>query len=271
MSIFGPNQVEELIIGNAVAVQTTVSDFIDNAADGEIKVLSNKGGAAVLGEAFRLYQKSNGNAPLNYEFSDVIIPSKVENVIVKAHAPEVQKSATFTITQADPNTTYSVELRLYNDGGSLSPENFVTISGYYVTSSVVPAITEIRDGIIESLSNNLERRGNFEFVVAANGTDAIDITGALQNVVPGKIIGKQIEFDVNGKSFPNVTLLHENTGLVTFDVTAQNNPGCGTGKYAVNLEWFTKGYKYEVYRVLVTLQILEKEHLFMLTRIQLIM
>ena len=62
---------------------------------------------------------------------------------------------------------------------------------------------------------------------------------------------KQIEFEVLGKSYSNtndVTLITQNTGLVTFVLTTASNPGSGTAKHAINYEWFTKGYKYEVYR-----------------------
>ena len=60
--------------------------------------------------------------------------------------------------------------------------------------------------------------------------------------------GQQIEFDVVAKQFLNTSITHENLKLLTVVVDNENNPGAGTGKYAVNLEWFNKGYKYEVYR-----------------------
>jgi len=256
MSVFGPNQVEELIIGDAVSSQATIADFIASATDKEIKVLSANGGALAAGEVFKILQKTSGDSAkgLDYEFSDVVDPSKVNKVIVKEHNAEVQKSVTITGFDANvvADTTYAVEIRLYNDGGTLSPENFAIISGYYVTKSNIGATTaaDIRDGIVTSLNNNLKRRGNSEFVITTPDTSETDIviTGKFQNVVPGKIIGRQIDFDVNAKVFANVTLTHENLGLLTVTELQKNNPGTGTGKYAVNLEWFTKGYKYEAYR-----------------------
>jgi len=254
MSVFGPSQVEELIIGNAVAAETTVATFIASASDKEIKVLSATGGAPAADVDFKLLQKTGGNAVrgLNYEFSDVIKTSKVQKVILATYSPEVQKVVTVSGFTGNvvANTTYAVELRIYNDGGTLSPENFATITGYYVTGASVVGITDqvIQDGIIASLNSNLTRRGEFEVIVESVDADSFTITGQYQTVVAGKITGRQIEFDVTGKQFLNSSLLHENLGLLTAVVTTKNYPGTGTGKYAVNLEWFTKGYKYEVYR-----------------------
>lgn len=250
MSVFGPNQVEELIIGNAVAAETTLATFIASASDKEIKVLSADGSAPAVGEAFKLYQKTAGSAVkgLNYEFSDILKASKVEKVILKEFSAEVNKSVTATVGAATANTAYVLDVRMYNDGGSLSPENFTTISGTYTTGAAAGTVQAIRDGLVASLNYNLGKRGNGEFVVANNSTDAIDISGAAQAVVAGKIIGKQIEFEVIGKSFTIGAPSKSNTGDITVTISNENYPGNGTGKYAVNLEWFSKGTKYEVYR-----------------------
>lgn len=254
MSVFSPNQVEEPIIGNAVASETTVADFIASASDKEIKVLSADGSAPTLGKAFKLLQKTAGNSAkgLNYEFSDVVKADKVDKVILAEYAPEIQKSVTVSGFTGNvvADTTYAVEVRLYNDGGTLSPENFTTITGYYVTGASVVGITDqiVQDGVIASLNANLTKRGASEVTVATVDADSFTIVGQAQEVVPGKIIGKQIEFDVTAKQFLNTSMTHENLGLLSATVTAQNYPGAGTGKYAVNLEWFAKGYKYEVYR-----------------------
>jgi hypothetical protein len=256
MSVFGPNQVEELIIGNAVAAETTLATFITSASDQEIKSLSADGSAPAEGVNFKYFQKTAGSASkgLNYEFSDVIEANKVDEVILKSYSAEVQKSV--RVEGFDSNvvadTTYAVEIRLYQDGGTLSPENFATITGYYVTGSNVTGVTaaNVRDGIVASLNANLTKRGGGEFVITTpNATETdILIAGAPQEVVQGKITGRQIEFDVTAKQFLNSSLTHENLGLLTTTVVSLNNPGVGTGKYALNLEWFTKGYKYEAYR-----------------------
>lgn len=244
MSVFSPKQVEELIVGNAVAAETTTATFIASASDKEIKVLSADGSAPAAGEDFKVLQKTADG----YEFSDVIKADKVKKVTLATYDAAVEKSVTVTVDSAAANTTYAVEVRMLNDGGSLSPENFVTITGYYVTGSVAPTVEVIRDGLLASLQSNLSLRGGKEISATANSTDEIIVAGLPQSVVPGKIIGKQIQFDVNGKSFLETAAVHENTNLISTAVTTEAYPGVGTGKYAVNLEWFTKGYKYEVYR-----------------------
>lgn len=244
MSVFSPKQVEELIVGNAVASESTIATFISSASDQEIKVLSADGSAPAAGEDFKVLQKTADG----YEFSDVIKADKVKKVILKTYSAEVQKSVTATVDTAAANTTYAIEVRIYNDGGSLSPENFAVVTGYYKTGSSAPTVTAIRDGLLASLNANLSLRGANEVSATSNSTDEIVIAGIAQTVVPGKIIGKQIEFDVTGKSFLESAAVLENTGLISVVVSNENSAGVGTGKYAVNLEWFTKGYKYEVYR-----------------------
>lgn len=256
MSIFGQSQVEDLIIGDAVASETTLATFIASSTEKEIKVLSADGSAPASGESFKVYQKTAGNAArgLNYEFSDTIKADKVNKIILKEYSAEVNKSVSVTGFDGNvaANTTYAVEIRLYNDGGTLSPENFTTITGYYTTGASVAGVTasDIRDGVVEALNYNLTKRGGTEFVITTPDTSETDIviTGAVQDVVPGKIIGKQIEFDVNAKTYDNTAVSQTNSQLLTVTKLAGNAPGNGTGKYAVNLEWFTKGYKYEVYR-----------------------
>ena len=255
MSIYGPNQVEELIIGNAVASETTLATFIASASDQEIKILSADGTAPAAGEDFKVFQKTAGSASkgLNYEFSDVIGANNVEEVILKTYVAESQKSVRVEGFDGNlvANTTYAVEIRLFQDGGTLSPENFATITGYYVSGASAPASAAVvRDGIVDSLNANLTKRGGGEFVITTPDTTETDIliTGAAQEVVKGKITGRQIEFDVTAKQFNNAAVNHENLGLLTTTLVSNNVPGVGTAKYAINLEWFTKGYKYEAYR-----------------------
>ena len=251
MSIYGPNQVEELIIGNAVAAETTLATFIASASDQEIKILSKDGAAPAAGVDFKVYQKTGGNAAkgLDYEFSDVIKASKVKEVILKTYAAETQKAVTVAAyAPLAANHTYACEVRIFNDGGSLSPENFATVTGYYVSGATAPTAADVQAGILASLNANLTKRGGGEVTAVDGGSDEIDIAGVAQAVVPGKITGRLIEFDVTAKVFDNAAVNHENIATNGVTQTVANNPGVGTGKYAQNLEWFTKGYKYEVYR-----------------------
>jgi len=241
MSVFGTNQVEELIIGDAVASQTTVATFIASASDKEIKVLSADGSAPAAGKDFQVFQKTVDG----YEYSQKIKADEVEKVVVKEYVAEVQKSVTATVDTASANTTYVLEAVIYGD---ISRENFDIVTGYYVTSSIAPSVTEIRDGLIASLQSNLTNRGDNELTIVANGSDAIDIVGKPQSVIVGKKQGRQIDFTVKSKSFVEGALTQENTGDISVVVNNENNPGAGTGKYAVNLEWFLNGFKYDVYR-----------------------
>ena len=251
--MYGPNQVGELIIGNGVASQTTIKTFIASATDKQIKSVTDTGVAIADGLPFVFLQKTSGDSTkgLNYEFSDVIDPNKIDKITVKAYAPEVQEVNTVTVGTATANTTYEIEVRIYNDGGSLSPSNFAIIQGYYVTGSSAETTQAIKDGLLLSLQKNLIKRGNFELDVVSASTSTFTITSKVQKFVAGKLIGKQIEYDVIGKSYSNTydtTQPITNNGLVTTALTTAASPGSGTGKFAVNFEWFVKGVKYEVYR-----------------------
>jgi hypothetical protein len=245
MSVFGPNQVEEPMIGNAAAAETTVATFIASASDQELAVLGAGGGAVAALEDFKILQKTAAG----YEFSDVIEPSKVEKVILATYAAAVEKSVSVAaFAPLAANHTYAVECRIYNTGGSLSVENFDVVPGYYVSGATAPTAAAVQAGILTSLNANLTKRGANELTVVDGGADEIDISGQAQSVVAGKKIGSQIQFDVTVKAFNNVSILHENIVTSGVTVNSESNPGVGTGKYAVNLEWFAKGYKYEVYR-----------------------
>jgi len=249
MSVFGPNQVEEPIIGNAYATETTVATFIASASDKEIKVLSADGSAPASGENFKVLQKTAGSAAkgLNYEFSDVVKADKVDKVILATYLAATEKAIVFSSFPTPvANTNYAIEIRLYNDGGTLSPENFATIPGYYVTGATAPTVAALIAGLADSLSANLTKRGGGEISVTYDAT-TLTLTGLAQTVVPGKITGRQIEFDATSKVIAIGSVTGENTSTIAKAVT-QSNPGRGTGNYAVNLEWFAKGYKYEVYR-----------------------
>jgi hypothetical protein len=255
---YGPLQVGELIIGNTVATQTTAQTFIALAADKSVKILSADGTAPAAKKPFKVLQKTGGDAGkgLNYEFSDIVEPNSIERITISSYAPEVQKSVTVSGFTGNvlPNTTYVTDVRIYNDGGTLSPENFATVQGFYSTGANIGTITPttIRDGLLKSLKSNLVKRGDYEVVLLPIASPVgFSVTGKVQKVSPGKIEGRQIEFEVIAKVYDNVyslTTLSQNLGLLTAVTTVASNPGKGTGKLAVNYEWFVKGYKYEVYR-----------------------
>jgi len=246
--MFGPRQVGELMVGNAVATETTVATFIATASDKELKVLSKDGSNVASGKPFYVLQKA-ANAEGGYEFSDKVDPKYIDKITLKAYEAEVQASYKVdgfnTAGVAAAQRTYEVEIRLQE---GLSSENFEIISGYYVTGETLGSdtATTIRDGVIASLNKNLTRRGNNEFVIAANGT-GISVTAQAQDNVPGKKDGRQLLFTVTGKVFNNVPTngLGSNLGVLTTTTLVAPKPGNGTGKWATNYEWFVKGYKYD--------------------------
>ena len=252
--MYGPNQLGDLIIGNAVATETTSSTFIASASDKEVGVFSEDGTAPALNKPFKFLQKTAGDASkgLNFEYTEVIDPKYIERITVANYAPEVQKQVTVAGFTGNvlANHTYEVEIRLYNQSGVLSPENFQVIQGFYVTGASIASetATTIRDGLLKSLNKQLVKRGNHEFVTATTAAPGFTITGKTQTVVPGKKEGRMVEFDVIVKVYQNIqdlTQPQQNLGLLTATVTQAPHQGKGTGKLAVNYEWFVKGYKYD--------------------------
>lgn len=244
MSVFGTKNREEVIIGNAVAAETTAAAFIASASDQEIKVLSADGTAPAAGEDFKVFQKT----ATGYEVSDIVKADKVEKVILATYAAEVAKSVTVTVDTATAGQTYILEVYVLEEGGSLSPENFSTTTRGQYVSSAGDTVTTIRDGLLASLQYAIKKREDGILAASASSTDEIIVAGLIQTVVPGKNIATPIQFNVNVKSFDNSALIDENTTLMSAVTTVEASAGTGTGKYAVNLEWFTKGFANEVYR-----------------------
>jgi len=249
MSVFGPNQVEELIIGTAEAAETSVATFITSASDTEIAVLGADGGVNAAGKNFKLLQKTAGNAAkgLDYEFSDIVEPGEVDSMTTHAYAAETVKEQVVSgFGTIVASTVYEVFVRMYNDGGSLSPENFRHVSGSFVTAATPEATTVVIDGIADALNRSITKEGSGLIAVTKDAT-TITVTGIVQDVVAGKITGRPVEFDVEVRTSV-IGSAGVNSALLSIATSSEAYPGVGTGKYAVNLEWFTKGYKYEHYR-----------------------
>lgn len=257
MAVFAPNQVGELIVGNAVASETTVATFIASASDKEIKVLSKNGTAPASGVPFNILQKTSGSAAknLNYEFTDVVKPSQVNSVTLATYSPAVAKVVTVSGFTVSPrvNTTYEVLIRIAEDGGSLSTENFRVIQGFYVTGDDVTGITNniIMDAIISNINKSQEKEGTDNFTLARVGS-TITITEVLKASDPARDIADPLQFDVQayikGNTPSTTTGNTTSYSDLTVTVTTAGKVGVGTGKEIANYEWFTKGYKYEVYR-----------------------
>ena len=243
-----PNQVGEILIGNAVATETTVPTFIASASDKELKVLSKDGTNVAAKKPFYVLQKADG-IPGGFEFSDKVDPKYVEKVTVNAYSPEILGSYKIdgfnTAGVVAAKRTYEVEIRLEDQ---LSPENFTTIQGYYVTGQILGSdtATTVRDGVLKSLNKNLSNRGSDEFTAVADGTGIL-ITEKYQVNKPGKDTGRKLRFTVKGKVFENVPTNGENgnLGLLTTTQVTAPKPGTGTGKWVTNAEYVLKGFKYD--------------------------
>ena len=243
-----PNQVGEILIGNAVATETTVPTFITSASDKELKVLSKDGTNVAAKKPFYVLQKADG-IPGGFEFSDKVDPRYVEKVTVTAYSPEILGSYKIdgfnTAGVVAAKRTYEVEIRLEDQ---LSPENYTTIQGYYITGQVIGSdtATTIRDGVLKSLNKNLSNRGGKEFTAVADGTGIL-VTEKYQANRVGRDTGRKLRFTIKGKVFENVPTSDNGSNLnllTTTQVTAPA-PGTGTGKWVTNAEYVLKGFKYD--------------------------
>lgn len=249
--MFGPKQVGELIVGNAVSTETTVNAFISDASNGEIGLFSADGTAPAAGKKFYFLQKTNGDAAknLDFEFSDRIDPRYINRITVRPFAPEVMGSYKVDgFGEADtiaPNRTYQVSIRVEQH---LSPENFDVIAGYYVTGAILGSdnATTVRDGLLDSLNRNLKQRGNGEFEAVADGTGIL-ITEKYQENIPGKKDGRKLIFKVMAAVYDNtsITGYNQNLELLSVEQVTAPSVGSGTGKWASEYEYFVSGYKYD--------------------------
>jgi len=257
MAVFGPNQKEELLIGNALAGDANVAEFISTAVNREIGVYSKNGGAVAANAPFYVLQKTDGDASkgLNYEFSKGIDPKYVTDITLHEYKAATEKTVRVNGFTGTPqaNATYQVSIRLYNDGGTLSVENFRHIHGIWVTNddvTVENTNTKIIAGLVDSL-NRAQAKEGIKFSVTPGAT-FIDIAALSTSGNPIQDIAKQIEFDVQvsvkSNGIDSDTASPESYPILSADITAVANPGVGTGKYLSNLETFTRGYNYEVYR-----------------------
>lgn len=245
---FLPNQTGEMMIGSAVATETTVATFIASASDKELKVLSKDGGNVAAGKPFYILQKADG-IPGGFEFSDKVDPRYVEKVTLSTYTAEVLGAYKIdgfsTAGVLVAKRTYEVDIRVEDE---LSPENFTNIVGYYVTGQVLGSdtATTVRDGLLKSLNKNLSNRGGTEFTAVADGTGIL-VTEKYQANRVGRKEGRKLIFTVKGKVFDNVPTNGNgsNLELLTSVRTVAPSGGNGTGKWVTNAEYDLKGFKYD--------------------------
>ena len=255
MSVFGPNHSGDILVGKTYETETSSINFINNADADSLQVFQSDGTAVAANQPFQIYQKS-ANSKSGFEFSEVIDPATVDYVKAEAHsAPtaRVLRVEGFTGT-VRANCTYEVFIRLYNDGGTLSPENFRMIPAFYITPSDVTGITftTILNALKSNLDKTLAKEGNNLFTTSVDTTNGYFIvTGSNREFVLGKKDGRPAEFSLqaavrdNGSSSTTPGNRYDDLTIAT---VAAGDPGVGTGVQSANLEWFYKGYKYSRYR-----------------------
>lgn len=244
------------MIGEVNSTEATVKDFVDNAVDKEIKIVARDGGALVQGKDFYILQKTSGDASknLNVEFSDEINPKSINYVKAVKYSPEIARKILVNKFAGNiiQDATYEVFVRLYNDGGTLSTENFTFIYGSFVTDiNFTGTESDIVDGILDTMQKNANRSGDanlFTFTKVTVPELGIEIEGKIQANNPAKNVGRPIEFDVqvaiksNGVALS--TALPTIYNLLESTIVEDGTPGKGTGKHITNFEYHTKSPKY---------------------------
>jgi len=251
MSVFGGNQVGEIIVGKTYGDESDLVDFMQNGTDGDVQIFSGDGTAVSEGP-FKVLQKADGSIG-GIEYTEVIDPKTITSLKTAKYKAPVQRQLKVTGFTGTPreNATYEVFIRLYNDGGTLSPENFRQIPAFYVTREN-DTFTDILNGLKSNIDKTLQRESNTLFNVTVDtGNGEFIVEGNNVSFVLGKKDGRPVEFDLqavvraNGNS-SNVTGNYYND--LTVETVEAGDPGSGTGNQVANLEWFLKGNKYDRYR-----------------------
>jgi len=258
MSVFGPNQVGELMIGDAVAAETGLSTFISGAADKELQVVAANGAADVAeGSNFKVLQKS-ANSVGGYEYSDEVPAANIESITVSEYREEVGKKVQVDVgTAVKTDATYEVIIKWRQYSGSVSVEDYLNVFGSFVVGNSAPAggATAVKDGLIASLKASLAKldpTGSL-FAIASEDTDSLSIEGLIQAGSADKDNGEPLDFLVIVKCVSNTIDPATSLYAIYEDAIAVKDlqaayPGLGTGKLVSNYEWFVKGSKYSAYR-----------------------
>lgn len=246
------NTIREILIGNAVATETTLPTFLASASAGELAAIAADGGAAASGKDFYLVLKT-GIAETPIIKSDIIKPSQLPKVKVrqKNNVAEVLRQVSVnSITVpavAGEKAEYIVDIRLYNHG-SLSVENFKIFHGHHILTQTAGPLTaeDVVDALILNLNKNFSREGNatattnplFTFAKSGAGAAAIlTITAKAQTLDLGKDEGRPLQFDVMVK----VNKADGVVGAASTAVVVAGNPGTGTGRQVAIMEYSYRG------------------------------
>lgn len=156
--------IREILIGNAVASETTLATFQDTASALELAVVSADGTAPGAGKPFFLVGKASDGSVIK---SDIIYPDNVKRVDVLPFVAEVPKAVTvsdITVPDTGESEEYIVTIRLINVG-SLSPDNFHLFHGH---TKFTKTASNSAEDVVSALITNLNQ--NFSIVPGATST-----------------------------------------------------------------------------------------------------
>lgn len=251
MSVFGGNQVGEMIVGATYGDQTDIVDFIENGSTGDVQIFSGDGTAVSEGE-FKILQKS-ASAAGGIEYTEVIDPKNIISLKTSKYVAPVQRQLKVTGFTGTPraNSVYEVFIRIYNDG-SLSVENFTIIPVFFQTGETPGTFEDMLNTMKATVDKTLAKRGdNLVTVTVDTGAGELLVEGNNVSFALGKKDGRPVEFDLQAVVRSSDAGL-SNGGSFYTDLTVETveagNPGSGTGNQVANLEWFLKGNKYDRYR-----------------------
>lgn len=253
------NTVHEILVGSAVASETTLKAFTASASAGELGIFAKDGGTAAAGKPFVIAQKTADGVIV----SDVIVPTQIQSEVAQQDAAEVQKVVTVgggssiaVPASAGDKYEYILDIRLFNYG-SLSIENFYIKHGHFVLTQTGALTAEaVVDGLIAQLNKTFSKEPGatattnplFTFAKTGSGAAAaLTITAKAQPLELGKKEGRALEFDVAIK----VSKVGDEAFGVsqpTVAVTTPYDPGVGTGKKMAVLEFFYRGNRGDVMR-----------------------
>jgi hypothetical protein len=229
------NTVREILIGTAIATETSLDAFKDGAESGEIGIFSKNGTAVEAGEDFVIAQKTDDGVFV----SDVIIPSKIK--VAKATPYEAEQAKIVTISDIEApeaGKDYIMDIIVYN-AGSLSVENtHLRFAAYRAKTG--DTVADVTAGLVDSLNRNFSRQQGstattntwFEFGSTAT---TLTIESKPQPYSRGRKFGRNIEFEVLAKFD------------ATVETTQVGKPGFGTGKQVAAMEYDLRKNRGDIY------------------------
>lgn len=241
------DQIREIIVGEAIASETTLGTFLSGASPKELAVVSADGTAPAYGKPFFIVGKHTDGSLIK---SDIIKPETVKRVKGVPYVAPVQKVVTvssFVVPSTNGDVQeYMVEIRLLNQG-SLSVNDWLLYFGHTkFTKTSTNDAEDVVDALIASLNRNFSKVNGatattnpyFTFAKTGSGsTAALTITSKSQPYVAGKKFARPVEFEVNMKE-----------GDATVAVTTPGKVGVGAGPQVAQLEYFLRGFRGDYHR-----------------------